>query len=115
MKISGPVDSGYKPPSRPIPTVNAPVRPTLKTPVNPTVAMKRPVSPAHTTPMPREVTPMPVGNTARPGIKTAVNPRVNVGRAGGMKNGGKVQKYAAGGAVRGTGCATKGKKFSGVY
>lgn len=33
----------------------------------------------------------------------------------GMKNGGKVQKYAAGGAVRGTGCATKGKKFSGVY
>jgi hypothetical protein len=33
----------------------------------------------------------------------------------GMKNGGKVKKYASGGAVRGTGCATKGKKFSGVY
>ncbi len=28
--------------------------------------------------------------------------------------GGK-KKYAGGGAVRGTGCATKGKKFSGVY
>lgn len=25
------------------------------------------------------------------------------------------KKYASGGAVRGTGCATKGKKFSGVY
>lgn len=29
-------------------------------------------------------------------------------------SGGK-KKYASGGAVRGTGCATKGKKFSGVY
>lgn len=33
----------------------------------------------------------------------------------GMKCGGKVKKYAAGGSVRGTGCATKGKKFSGTY
>jgi hypothetical protein len=27
----------------------------------------------------------------------------------------KMKKFAAGGSVRGTGCATKGKKFSGVY
>lgn len=33
----------------------------------------------------------------------------------GMKCGGKVKKYASGGAVRGTGCATKGKNFSGVF
>ena len=33
----------------------------------------------------------------------------------GMKCGGKVKKYAAGGSVRGTGCATKGTKFSGTY
>lgn len=33
----------------------------------------------------------------------------------GMKKGGKVGGCASGGTVRGTGCATKGKKFSGVY
>ena len=33
----------------------------------------------------------------------------------GMKCGGKVKKMAAGGSVRGTGCATKGTKFSGTY
>lgn len=33
----------------------------------------------------------------------------------GMKCGGKVKKMAAGGSVRGTGCATKGKKFSGSF
>ena len=27
----------------------------------------------------------------------------------------KMSKYASGGSVRGTGCATKGKKFSGVF
>jgi hypothetical protein len=32
-----------------------------------------------------------------------------------MKCGGKVKKMAAGGAVRGTGAATKGKGFSGTY
>lgn len=33
----------------------------------------------------------------------------------GMKCGGQVKKYAKGGSVRGTGCATKGTKFSGTY
>ena len=32
-----------------------------------------------------------------------------------MKCGGSVKKYAAGGSVRGTGAATKGKGFSGTY
>lgn len=32
----------------------------------------------------------------------------------GMKCGGKVKKMAAGGTVRGTGCATKGTGFKGV-
>jgi len=34
-------------------------------------------------------------------------------QAPGMKCGGKVKKMAEGGIVRGTGCATKGKKFGG--
>lgn len=33
----------------------------------------------------------------------------------GMKCGGKVKKYAAGGSVRGTGAAKKGTSFSGTY
>lgn len=33
----------------------------------------------------------------------------------GMKCGGKVKKMAGGGAVRGSGCATKGTKFKGMY
>jgi hypothetical protein len=33
----------------------------------------------------------------------------------GMKCGGKVKKMAAGGTVRGTGCATKGTRFKGTY
>lgn len=32
----------------------------------------------------------------------------------GMKCGGKVKRMAEGGMVRGTGCATKGKKFGGT-
>ena len=36
-------------------------------------------------------------------------------REAGLACGGKVKKYAKGGSVRGTGCATKGKGFSGTY
>ena len=36
-------------------------------------------------------------------------------RESGMKCGGKVRKMAAGGSVRGVGCATKGTKFKGSY
>ena len=35
--------------------------------------------------------------------------------AAGLKCGGKVRKMAAGGSVRGVGCASKGTKFKGSY
>ena len=35
--------------------------------------------------------------------------------AAGLKCGGKVRRMAAGGSVRGVGCATKGTKFKGSY
>lgn len=54
----------------------------------------------------------------KPPREDFLNPRVvnaRREREAGLACGGKVKKYAGGGSVRGTGCATKGKKFSGVY
>ncbi len=61
--------------------------------------------------------PAPAAPT-KPPRENFLNPReVNARRMkeAGLKCGGKVKKYAEGGSVRGTGCATKGKKFSGTY
>ncbi|MEE4292204.1 MAG: hypothetical protein V2J13_10690 [Cycloclasticus sp.] len=73
----------------------------------------------------------PVGNKTRPGMAkgrtggtpvkekgSAIQPVVRPG-AKAYKKGGKAcsdkKKYAKGGKVRGTGCATKGTKFSGTF
>jgi hypothetical protein len=54
----------------------------------------------------------------KPNRENFLNPReVNARREreAGLACGGKVKKYTKGGSVRGTGCAVKGKKFSGTY